>query len=278
MGFNEGSPVFWSIHLPFPYIYIYLFIYIYIYYITWIPSRYPLYVSIYIPIYTIHGPYGFHILDHGAGMQELSQSALEKIRPGLCPDQGAVASWPGWLGLPWDHNGMTQRDELRMITLLRNITGRCENHVNIRLWFDLCDIHHELRLLIPMLTLGICWEYHWLHKHAKHLSSTKKRPRIFVWNHQWKPKMDSWRWGFCMFLLCSRYSVLGEVKPRFGQMGIRGSISLESCAAPETEVRELPPNNPEGDASLPIPASFEFPNGHLEERTQECFWRKRRQF
>ena len=73
------------------------------------------------------------------------------------------------------------------------------------------------------------------------------------------------------FLLCSRYSVLGEVKPSFGQMGTRGSISLESCAGPETEVRELPPNNPEGDASLPIPASFEFPNGHLEERTQEFF-------
>ena len=30
---------------------------------------------------------------------------------------------------------MTQRDELRMITFLRNITGRCENHVKIR-----CDL------------------------------------------------------------------------------------------------------------------------------------------
>lgn len=33
----------------------------------------------------------------------------------------------------------------------------------------------------------------------------------------------------------------------------------------QIKVRELPPNNPEGDASLPIPASFEFPNGHLED-------------
>ena len=31
------------------------------------------------------------------------------------------------------------------------------------------------------------------------------------------------------------------------------------------EAMELPPNNPEGDASLPIPASFEFQNGQLEE-------------
>lgn len=71
----------------------------------------------------------------------------------------------------------------------------CENPVVIFVIF-IMNIH-ELRLLIPMLTLGICWEYHWLHKHPKHLKSTKKRPRIFVWNHQWKPKMDSWRWGFC---------------------------------------------------------------------------------
>lgn len=29
---------------------------------------------------------------------------------------------------------------------------------------------------------------------------------------------------------------------------------------------ELPPNNPESDASLPIPASFEFQNGQVEDR------------
>ena len=32
---------------------------------------------------------------------------------------------------------------------------------------------------------------------------------------------------------------------------------------------ELPPNNPEGDASLPIPASFEFQNGQLEDDSVE---------
>eukprot|EP00435_Cladocopium_sp_Y103_P007117 s2854_g2.t1 len=43
----------------------------------------------------------------------------------------------------------------------------------------------------------------------------------------------------------------------------RSSVSIK--------VREQPPNNPEGDASLPIPASFEFLNGHLEERADERF-------
>ena len=41
------------------------------------------------------------------------------------------------------------------------------------------------------------------------------------------------------------------------------------------EVRELPPNSTEDDATLPIPASFEFPNGHLEEKANQvlrsCF-------
>ena len=119
-----------------------------------------------------------------------------------------------------------------------------------------------------MLTLGICWEYHWLHKHPKHLKSTKKRPTIFVWNHQWKTQMDSWRWDFC----CVVATVfLGKWSPALAKWEPEAPSAWKAVQLRKLRSRELPPNNPEGDASLPIPASFEFPNGHLEERTQEFF-------
>lgn len=58
-----------------------------------------------------------------------------------------------------------------------------------------------------------------------------------------------------------------------------GSVFFSTTTEPATcgshEAMELPPNNPEGDASLPIPASFEFQNGQLEEmKNSRCFcWR-----
>ncbi|CAK9007386.1 unnamed protein product [Durusdinium trenchii] len=47
--------------------------------------------------------------------------------------------------------------------------------------------------------------------------------------------------------------------------------SLRSSAKKSMQVKvmELPPNNPESDASLPIPASFEFQNGQVEEDSVE---------